>query len=59
MLKMKKSILLLLILLASLPALLFAAPLPPLLDLSGRIISLEQNDAGKVRVFVFLTELRC
>ena len=55
MLKMKKSILLLLILLARLPALLSAAPLPPLLDLSGRIISLEQNDAGKVRVFVFLT----
>jgi hypothetical protein len=32
-----------------------ALALPPLLDLSGRIVSLEQNDEGKVRAFIFLT----
>jgi hypothetical protein len=32
-----------------------AAGLPPLLDLSGRIIPLEQNDGRKIRVFVFLS----
>lgn len=31
-----------------------AAALPPLLDLAGRIVPLEQNDARRVRVFVFL-----
>jgi hypothetical protein len=46
----------LLTLLFILPMLVVAMPtrLAPLLDLDGRLVSLEQNDGGRVRAFVFL-----
>ncbi len=45
-----------LILACVLPLMASAAPVPfsPMLDLSGRIVALEQNDARRVRAFVFL-----